>query len=368
MSEIYIGTLSGTSADAIDSAAFRFGLSDTPIEFLGGHSEPLPDRFKEAIQQFQTQSLSAYKLAQLDAELGRLFADAINSLIDSTKLNRSDIRAIGCHGQTMMHKPNNVPPFTVQIANPHIIAAETGIDTVADFRRSDMALGGQGAPLTPAFHQAYLARTGKEQAILNIGGICNITFLSGKDNIAGFDCGPGNTLLDYWIKKNLQLPYDNRGEWATQEKYDPDLLESFKQNEFLSRESQKSACTSDFSHLWLEKKIAALKQPLNAAVVQATLTELTASCVVDAITNYNQTLHNIFVYGGGVRNLFLIKRIETLSGYTLETTRTLGIDSEWVEAATFAWLAKQKLENKPANIPAITGAKKNIPLGVVYTA
>lgn len=368
MTEIYIGALSGTSADAIDAGAFDFSRTSPAVKLIACHTETLPSKYKESIRLFQNQNLSAYQAAQLDAELGHVFAEAINRLIKNSGLSKENVRAVGCHGQTMIHKPDAVPSFSVQIGNPHIIAANTGVPAVADFRRADLALGGQGAPLTPAFHQKYFAQVGKNRTIINLGGICNITLLNGVDRVGGFDCGPGNTLLDYWANRHLGTPYDDKGDWAATASFNPDLLELLMLNPFLQSKTLRSACTSDFSTPWLSKVLTAFGKKLEPAVIQATLTELTATCIARAITRSEDTPDELFLCGGGVHNLFLLERIKSNAGRTPQSTAELGLEPEWVEAATFAWLAKERLANRPIEIAAVTGADRNTALGVIYTA
>ena len=365
MSEIYIGTLSGTSADAIDTGIFSFEQNKTPV-LIAHHSEPLPTIFKMAITTFQAGTLSAYELMQLDINLGKLIAQSVNTLIGAEKIAADTITAIGSHGQTMIHKPNENPAFSVQIGNPYAIASKTNIVTVADFRSADIALGGQGAPLTSAFHQTYFAEAEKSKIIINIGGICNVTFLDGTNEINAFDCGPGNTLLDYWAQRHLEQPYDDGGQWASSKSYDPNLLSLLQNNNFLKQKPLKSACTSDFSSAWLHQQLKLLDPDLEPATIQATLTESVAVCIGNAVKEFGKPLSEVFIYGGGVHNRFLLERIQQRVDCPIQTTESLGLNPQWVEAATFAWLAKQRIHNKPANIPAVTGASKPSTLGLVY--
>jgi anhydro-N-acetylmuramic acid kinase len=254
----------------------------------------------------------------------------------------------------------------VQIANPNIIALRTGVATVADFRRKDMAAGGHGAPLVPAFHRAVFHSPEKNRVIINIGGMANITVLPSKGKVTGFDTGPGNVLLDLWIAKHQQKAYDNAGKWARQGKINLPLLNNLLGEKFFSAAPPKSTGRELFNASWLEKYLAAELTPTSAIDVQTTLTALTAKSISDAIKTHAPQTDEIFICGGGAHNDYLISLLQTYTKLKIENTSALGIDSDWVEACAFAWLAKQRMKNKPGNLPDVTGAKKAVVLGGIY--
>jgi len=357
----YIGLMSGTSADGINAALVNF--KENQLLLCDTDYTPFSPPLRQAIIDLNYPSHNEInRLSLLDVELGKIFATAVHSLLKKNGLQSSDIIAIGSHGQTIRHQPHN--QFTLQIGDPNIIAAKTGITTIADFRRRDIALGGQGAPLVPAFHQAYFADPHKNRIILNIGGISNITLLLGTQPVLGFDPGPGNTLLDAWIQKHNNHSFDQEGRWAASGTMQPLLLKKLLEDTYFSKNPPKSAAIEYFNLAWLEKFLTHEK-PVD---VQTTLVELTATCIVDAITKYC-TQGEIFVCGGGYHNQYLIHRLKTLaSSFSVHSTATQGIDPDWVEAIAFAWLAHQTLNKNPGNICAVTGAQKRSILGGVYFA
>ncbi|MBV8802059.1 MAG: anhydro-N-acetylmuramic acid kinase, partial [Gammaproteobacteria bacterium] len=302
------------------------------------------------------------RLANLDVILGKRFAETVNTLLKNQSLYSHQIKAIGSHGQTIRHYPDR--QFTLQIGDPNIIAAETGITTISDLRRGDMAYGGQGAPLVPAFHQYVLSDHAKDRVIVNIGGIANITLLPAKNNnVIAFDTGPGNTLLDAWTEKHLQKPYDANGDWASQGKINQSLLEKLLSDEYFNLTGPKSTGREYFNLTWLSEY---LPKDLIPVDVQATLTALTAHSIIRSI---NQYLPNseILICGGGVHNNFLMRLLTCLK-QPLCSTQNYGINPDLMEAMAFAWLAKQTIDRKPGNIPSVTGAKCPAILGGIYHA
>lgn len=358
MNELYIGLMSGTSADGIDAALVDFNQPQ-PKLIAHHYIEYSSSLRKDILELCQPGPDEINRLGTLDVLLGKEFAAAAKILLEKNKLVPEQIRAIGSHGQTIRHHPQR--QFTLQVGDPNIIAAETSITTVADFRRRDMAYGGQGAPLVPAFHQFIFADKNKNRAIINIGGIANVTLLS--ECVIGFDSGPGNTLLDAWTEKHLQQPYDKNGAWAAQGTVNQPLLINLLKDPFFKRNPPKSTGPDYFNLSWLEKFLSHQITPVD---VQATLVEFTARSIVETIKKYLST-GEMFVCGGGIHNHLLLNRLQDLAQpLTVNSTITLGIDPDWVEAIAFAWLAKQTLEKKTGNLMTVTGARQATILGAVY--
>lgn len=362
----YIGLMSGTSMDAIDVALLDF--SDNKCRLIASHSHAFPEDLNLKLQQLiQSESFNLHNYGTLDTELGRAFADAANQLIQQQKIDKSKITAIGSHGQTVFHSPDSTPPFTLQIGDPNCISQFTGITTVADFRRRDIAAGGQGAPLVPAFHNAFFRSPQHNRVILNIGGIANITVLAADQNtaISGFDTGPGNCLLDEWCQQHLNQAYDKNGAWAATGSINDNLLQQLLADNYFSLAPPKSTGREYFNLHWL-KQHSANDSPEN---IQATLTQLSIESIARAIETHARNCDEVYICGGGAFNASLTQGLDDrLSSIKIKTTAELGIDPEWVEAAAFAWLAKQTLENKPGNIAAVTGASENLILGGIYSA
>ena len=366
--DIYIGIMSGTSIDCVDAVAVTFG--DGKISVIGSHSEPISAQLKLDILclcQPGTDSIALY--AETDNILGELFAQTALELMTQLNIKSSQVAAIGSHGQTIRHQPpTKVNGFSLQIGNPNLIAARTRCPVVGDFRRADMALGGQGAPLVPAFHQRFFHEKNRHRVIINIGGIANVTLLSGNDQCSGFDTGPGNMLLDAWCFKHRAQIYDHEGAWAATGNISKPLLNQLKKHPFFSLQAPKSTGREDFNLLWLEQQIGTFS--LKPEDVQATLTVLTAETIADAIADLTQSFDDIFVCGGGVFNTQLMNQLNQ-SLYeshqpAVKSTLNIGLDPKWVEACAFAWLAKRRIENKTANVPAVTGASQHAVLGGLY--
>lgn len=363
MSELYIGLISGTSADGIDAALVD--LSGPKPKLLATHFTPYDENLRRHILAlYQPGNDEINRLGQLDVLIGKAFAHAANTLLEKNNLARDKITAIGSHGQTIRHHPKQEFPFTLQIGDPNVITAETGITTIADFRRRDIALGGQGAPLVPGFH--YHIFFGKnDRIIVNIGGIANITLLPADimQPIMGYDTGPGNALLDAWAEKYLQKPRDENGQWAMTGKVDSTLLEKLRSDPYFKAPHPKSTGREYFHLDWLQPYLSPTIKPVD---VQTTLVELTASTILDAIKNHFSR-GEIFICGGGVHNGFLMSRLKALAkNFSVESTETFGVNPDWVEAMAFAWLAQQTLKKKSGNITTVTGAKQPVILGGVY--
>lgn len=362
MSELYIGLISGTSADGIDAALVDF--AQTKPRLVAHHyAAYTPDLQKTILALSQPGHDEINRLGKLDGLLGKAFADATNALLHKAAILPNQVSAIGSHGQTIRHHPNL--GFTLQIADPNIIATDTGITTVADFRRRDMAHGGQGAPLVPAFHKTVLATSEHDRAVINIGGVANITFLpcNPTKSILGFDTGPGNNLMDAWIQLHRQESHDKNGAWAATGKVSNILLQYLLQDPYFKLLPPKSTGPEYFNIAWLQQYLSNDFKPED---VQATLAECTAISIVNAVKclmNHGELL----VCGGGVHNQYLMQRLQQLAQpLQVHSTEDFGIHPDWMEAMAFAWLAKQTMDKKPSNVTHVTGAKKATILGGVY--
>ncbi|MFV1982608.1 MAG: anhydro-N-acetylmuramic acid kinase [Thiohalomonadales bacterium] len=371
MIENYIGLMSGTSADCID--AVIISIENNKLTLIDNYSHSIPKNLQEKIWLMNSSSMDELKsMLELDYQLGDLFAEAVNQLLKKTSINKETIIAIGSHGQTVRHYPDSEFPSTLQIGDANLIVERTNITTVCDFRRADIAAGGQGAPLVPAFHQFQFQHDKKNRIILNIGGIANITYLPANQPnfISGFDTGPGNALMDEWIQKHKSLDYDKNGEWAKTGKLDYNLLKLFLEHPYFQESPPKSTGRDIFNLNWVESILEHYRASkiLNTEDVQTTLCALTAHSIFNAI----QTLNNIdelYVCGGGIHNLFLINMLQELlseKNISCESTENLGLNPDWVEACAFAWLARQRLNNLPGNCPSVTGARHRCILGAVY--
>ncbi len=362
----YIGLMSGTSMDAIDAALLDF--SNDSCKLIATHSHAFPYELEQKLQQLiQSETFSLHDFGRLDVELGRAFADAANQLIQQQQVDKNKILAIGSHGQTVFHAPDSTPPFSLQISDPNCISQFTGITTVADFRRRDIAAGGQGAPLVPAFHNEFFRSPQHNRVILNIGGIANITILAADQQkmISGFDTGPGNCLLDEWCQQHLNQPYDKDGAWAATGTINDKLLQQLLADNYFSLAAPKSTGREYFNLHWIKQHSA----NDSSENIQATLTQLSIESISTAIEEHSHDCDEVYVCGGGAFNTRLMLGLKNrLPNIKLKTTTELGIDPEWVEATAFAWLAKQTLENKPGNIAEVTGASANLVLGGIYPA
>lgn len=362
MRELYIGLISGTSIDGINAALVDF--SQPQPQLLATHYEKMPELLRANLIQLCAPNANEIdRLADVDNLLGKQFAAAANALLKKSATTPQAIKAIGSHGQTIRHYPQK--KFTLQIGDPNVIAAETGITVVADFRRKDIALGGQGAPLVPAFHDAIFRDKTKNRIILNIGGIANVTLLPINHSTSGFDTGPGNTLLDAFVFKHLQKNFDEDGKWAASGKVIPELLEKMLQDPYFKLSPPKSTGREYFNLMWLEKL---LTKKYEAQDVQATLLALTVKSILAAIPK-EITSGEIFVCGGGAANVFLMEQLKQFGkGFAVYSTEKIGVHPDWVEAMAFAWLAKQTMEKKTGNLKEVTGAVKESILGGVYFA
>jgi len=361
---LYIGLMSGTSLDGIDAVLVAFEPDNTP-QLLGKHFAPYDDGLKQALLDLHLPAHNELHRAQLIAnQLSRQYAQSILALLAKTACPAANVLAIGCHGQTIRHCPEH--GYTLQIGNAALLAELTGITVVSDFRSRDIAAGGQGAPLVPAFHDQLLRDAVQHRVILNIGGISNLTNLPPEGKTAGFDCGPGNLLMDAWCMQHMGKAFDAGGAWAASGKVLPALLERMLAEPFFALPPPKSSGRDLFNMGWLNELLTGDE---SAADVQATLLELTCLSIAHAIQKECKGAQAIYLCGGGAHNLTLLKRLDALMpDCGVQTSDTLGVDGDYLEAIAFAWLARQTLQGQPANLPAVTGAKHPCILGAIYPA
>ncbi len=385
----YVGLMSGTSLDAIDAVLVEIGPG--AIQLRAQHDHPLPPALKADLAGLCNPTPEMGDTVELlgaaDRQLGEVLAAAVSALLTRAAVPAAQVVAIGSHGQTVRHRPpcgasgyppcgaHHYPPrgtrhypFTLQIGDPHVIAARTGIAVVADFRRRDLAVGGQGAPLVPAFHRAAFAHPERVRAIVNIGGIANLTLLPPGGEVLGFDTGPGNGLMDAWIQRHQGAGFDAGGSWAAAHRADADLLARLLAHPFLARQPPKSTGREEFHLGWVDDLLAA-GPPVAPGRVQATLLELTAATIADAVCGLSPAVEEVYLCGGGAYNAALLKRLgELLHPRPVATTAALGLAPEWVEAVAFAWLARETLLGRPGNLPGVTGAAAAVVLGAIYPA
>lgn len=366
-SALYIGLISGTSADGIDAALVRFE-QDRP-HLVHALTHPWPDTLRAQIlrvaQNEARLDLDAY--GRFDVAIGQEFAQATQKLLEQSGAQASSVRAVGSHGQTIRHRPAGEFPFTLQIGDPSVIAERSGIDVVADFRRADIAAGGQGAPLLPAVHAMLLANPGHTRVVLNLGGIANITVLSANGHVSGFDTGPANGLMDAWCLRHRGEAFDRDGAFAASGHVHEALLAQLLSDAYFALPPPKSTGREHFHLAWLDAQLSSFS--LAPTDVQATLLELTARSVVDAIAQHAGDATDVLICGGGVHNAALVQRLRAhLRPRELSSTAAHGVDPDYLEATAFAWLARQRLLGLPGNLPAVTGARGLRVLGAVYPA
>ncbi|MGX9463270.1 anhydro-N-acetylmuramic acid kinase [Shewanella sp. A14] len=365
--EYFIGLMSGTSMDGVDAVLVDFSTEHPKL--IASHTEVIPKHLFKGLNRLCLPATDEInRLGRLDRSVGKLFAQAVNQLLAKTTITADEIIAIGSHGQTVRHMPDLEIGFTLQIGDPNTIAIETNIDVIADFRRKDIALGGQGAPLVPAFHQQVFAKQGHSRVILNIGGIANVTYLPGNsDQVLGFDTGPGNTLIDAYIQHALGHPFDEDGAWAESGNSHPDFLKQLLSHSYFSQAHPKSTGREMFNQAWLEQQLANFSH-LDQQDIQSTLLDLTCHSIARDINKLSST-GELFVCGGGALNKTLMRRLTALvPGYKVDTTSSLGVDAKWVEGMAFAWLAMRHHHDLPANLPAVTGASRPAILGGRFKA
>jgi len=366
--EYYIGCISGTSLDGLDLALVDFDENTTRV--LSTHCQPIPDELSSALSELCLPGPDEIdRLGEADVALGKFISSAINNFVKQTGIEAENIAAIGSHGQTIRHRPNALHPFTMQLGNGHVIAEQTGIMTIADFRMADMAAGGHGAPLVPAFHSAIFSSDLNQRLVINLGGISNISIIPASNKqdtpASGYDIGPANTLMDRWIERHKGLSYDKDGAWANEGIVEVELLKHMLCDPFFATSGPKSTGREYFNLSWLNKF-----QPEHYAIenVQRTLLELCAITVANAIKHERTSRESdIFVCGGGAHNTLLMQRIAKHAEHDkINTTDALGISVDDVEACAFAWLARQTIKRRPGNLCSVTGANKAKILGAIY--
>lgn len=362
---LYAGVMSGTSLDGIDLALIE---QTTETRLLGTHYLPMPDALRQSLLSLCSSGPDELaRSAIAEQQWVRLVASGIQSLLVETGVQAQAVRAIGSHGQTVRHAPRE--GFSIQIGNPALLVELTGISVVSDFRRRDLAAGGEGAPLVPAFHETLFAHPTHKRAILNIGGFSNLSLLSPDQPVRGFDCGPGNVLMDLWIQQQQGQSYDAGGQWAASGQVRPDLLRQLLSDDFFASQGPKSTGRERFNPGWLRDHLAVLPYTLPPEDVQATLLELTASSIAEALLRAQPDTDEVFICGGGAHNQQLLQRLRhLLAPCAVQTTSALGIDPDWIEAMAFAWLAHCCLEGIPANRPSVTAARGLRVLGAIYPA
>lgn len=353
--------MSGTSLDGVDAVLVDFSAGSPLVRATAFH--PYPAELREQVFLLHAPGQDDLHQAALIANrLARLYAGAVDDVLHQAAVPASAVRAIGCHGQTVRHQPQS--GYTLQLNNPALLAELTGIAVVADFRSRDIAAGGQGAPLVPAFHAAQFRGDHSHRAILNLGGIANLTDLAPGGATSGFDCGPGNMLLDAWAEQHLGQRFDEGGRWAAQGQVLPKLLEVLMTHEFFASKPPKSCGREEFNLAWLEGFLSGEEAAVN---VQATLAALTATSVQQAIRRWCGNVDELYICGGGAHNVYLLGQIEKLLPQTaVRTTEALGLAADWVEAVAFAWLARRTLAAQPGNLPEVTGASGLRVLGAIY--
>lgn len=355
--------------DAVDAALAE--VSDEGFRVLAARTVELPEPLAARLRRLAVPGAPGAadldlidEFGDLDVLVGELFAGAALGLLTASGLEPAAVRAIGSHGQTVRHRPRAARRFSLQIGDPNVIAARTGIPVVADFRRRDLALGGEGAPLVPAFHAAVFADPGEYRAVLNLGGVANLTLLEPGRPVTGFDTGPANSLMDAWIRRHLGRPFDADGAWAASGRVVAPLLDALLAHPFLALPPPKSTGPEDFSPTWLDAQVTRAGHPA-AADVQATLCEFTAATIAAALGDHPP--QRLISCGGGVHNSQLRARLAArLPGTRLESSAAHGVDPDQVEAAAFAWLAARTLAGLPGNLPSVTGAARAAVLGAVW--
>ncbi|HSI28869.1 MAG: anhydro-N-acetylmuramic acid kinase [Methylophilus sp.] len=361
----FIGIMSGTSLDGVDAALVAHRGND--FQQINQAFVPYPTTVKQTLLALHQPAMHELHEAAIMANtLAALYADAVQKNLHQSGLPASAITAIGCHGQTIRHCPDlpDGQAYTLQIGNHARLAELTQIAVIGDFRSRDIAAGGQGAPLVPAFHQAVFANATKNRAIINIGGIANISWLPLNGQVTGFDSGPGNMLLDQWTLHHTGQAYDANGDWSAKGQVNTALLEAMLAEPYLALAAPKSTGRDLFNQQWLTQHLQAIDdRPENIA---RTLLELTAHSIADAITRFCPGMDEAYVCGGGAHNGLLIERLSILLGCVIEPTDKLGVAVDWVEAVAFAWLAQRCVDGLSGNLPAVTGAQGPRILGAIY--
>jgi anhydro-N-acetylmuramic acid kinase len=364
MPQLYLGLMSGTSIDGVDAALVDFSGSQPRL--LDCQTFAFPSSLCDELHQLCAPSDNEIELmGRADRAVAEVFAEASLQLLKNNYVRPDQVKAIGSHGQTIRHRPLGEHSFSLQIGDPNTLATLTGIDVIADFRRKDIALGGQGAPLVPAFHKAVFASPLKSRVVINIGGVANITYLPqhDSDDIIGYDTGPGNTLLDAWCKLHTGQNYDEKGQWAAQRSADPELLQLLSNHPYFSAPAPKSTGREQFNLPWLQQNLDSISRHIDPQVVQATLVLLTTHTIAKQVLQFKD-VEQVYLCGGGARNEFLVEELESeLHECELFTTDELGVEADSVEAMAFAWLAYAHCNKIQGSVASVTGATKGAVLG-----
>ena len=366
--QYYLGLISGTSADGIDAALVRFDGDATHArpELAFGRTYPWDPALRARLVELgqRTAMLTLDEVGELDVRIGRAFAQAAKAAIEASGVATADIAAIGSHGQTLRHRAQGEIPFTLQLGDPSTIAERCGLRVVADFRRRDVAAGGHGAPLVPAFHAATLHSDAEDRAALNLGGIANFTLLPASASVRGFDTGPANGLMDAWCLRHSGQAYDTGGGFAAQGRIDEALLARLLDEPWFALPPPKSTGRDQFHLAWVESKLRGDEAP---ADVQATLLALSVRTIADALRAAQPHTQRVIACGGGVHNPLLMAALAAaMPGSVVESSAMHGLDPDFVEAMAFAWLARETLAGRPGNLPAVTGAAGPRVLGAIY--
>ena len=369
---LFIGLMSGTSLDGVDAVLAELADEHIAARSLAHTHLPMPAALRQELMALNRSGADELHRAALAANaLADLYAQAVEDLLRQAPRARGQVQALGAHGQTVRHRPQAFggTGYTLQLINGALLAEKTGIATVCDFRSRDVAAGGQGAPLVPAFHAAQFGRAGHSVAVLNIGGIANLTLLGPSGTVLGFDCGPGNALMDAWCQAHHGMPYDAAGAWASTGRVLPALLDTLLAEPFFSAAPPKSTGRDLFNDDWLASRLARLT-PLPAAVdIMATLAELTVRCASDALERHAKATTQLLVCGGGALNQHLMMRLQqALPACQVQSTSSCGVPPDQVEALAFAWLAHAFMRRAAGNVPAVTGALGPRVLGALYPA
>lgn len=361
--ERYLGIMSGTSADGVDVALSEIGPDG--FRMVATHYAEFSHRLRQRVLGLQASRQDELETAaELAGDLSRAYAEAIRVVLGTTGLRRNDVRAIGCHGQTVRHNPQS--GYSIQLVNGALLAELSGISVVCDFRNRDIAAGGEGAPLVPAFHKAVFSSTEHNRVIANIGGIANLTSLQRDGYVAGFDTGPGNVLLDGWAEKHFDRRMDENGRWAREGRVITALLDRLAAHSYFAVLPPKSTGRETFNLDWVMRNLSGTERPED---VQATLLELSVRTITEAIREHCQVADEIYVCGGGAHNSALMDALtDALKPIPIRSTEALGIGPDWVEACAFAWLAARAVHGEPGNLPAVTGARGERILGAIYPA
>ena len=372
---LYIGILTGTSMDSIDCGIYNF--KDKKSEIVSFSENIYPLGIKEEINNDlkNIKDQHKYKDSLAHRKLGVHYSEIINNLLNKNNIKKENISAIGMHGQTVSHLKKNSKTISIQIGCPKILSEKTNIRVVSDFRQDDIENGGEGAPLAPLFHEYLFNKSGTNRAVVNIGGISNISFLTGKDNnLYGFDSGPGNTLIDLWVKSKYNLNYDINGNIAKSHDCINQLLENFMMDEYFQSKYPKSTSTEYFSKNWLSKNLKFLNRTYSDGDILATLTNLTAFSIIQSIADNYEDCDEIYVCGGGAFNKTVMSRMKCAARkrfsekIIVTTTNSLGVNPKTVESGLFAWLAMSKLSNIPLDYSKITGSSSPKILGKIYNS